>query len=140
MDSLKHKIKHLLSRWSFPSPPVERWRPAGTTAIVVALQICMLLLNLLASTDSDLPHTISADEYALHTWPEAHGAPIQAASQVNRLEMTAPSIRPEHCITGYQHDSMQASLWQKSTPTLQFLCSRQIRKWLNNRRFPNEPP
>jgi hypothetical protein len=51
--------------------------------------------------------TISADAYALHTWPEAHGALIQVASQFNLLEMPGPSTTPEDGITGYQHDHTQ---------------------------------
>jgi hypothetical protein len=50
---------------------------------------------------------ISADAYALHTWPEVHGAMIQVASQFNLLEMPGPGTTPEHGITGYQHDQTQ---------------------------------
>ncbi|MBN3791435.1 hypothetical protein [Burkholderia sp. Ac-20353] len=51
--------------------------------------------------------TLSADAYALHARPEAHGALIQVASQFNLLEMPGPSTTPEHGITGYQHDHTQ---------------------------------
>jgi hypothetical protein len=51
--------------------------------------------------------TISADAYALHTWPEAHGALIQVASQFNLLEMPGPNTTPEDGITEYRHDHTQ---------------------------------
>ncbi|WP_434661510.1 hypothetical protein P5W99_00865 [Paraburkholderia sp. A3BS-1L] len=51
--------------------------------------------------------TVSADAYDLHTWPEAHGALIQVASQFNLLEMPGYDTTPEHGITAYEHDHTQ---------------------------------
>ncbi|WP_244816661.1 hypothetical protein [Caballeronia sp. Lep1P3] len=51
--------------------------------------------------------TVVADAYALHTWPEAHGALIQVASQFNLLEMVGPGVAPEDGITRYRNDFTQ---------------------------------
>lgn len=51
--------------------------------------------------------TVVADAHALHTWPEAHGALVQVASQFNLLEMPSPHVTPEHGVSGYQHDPTQ---------------------------------
>ena len=73
-----------------------------TTPNVGELRTQVGALTPLAGTRLTL-RTISADAYALHTWPEAHGALIQVASQFNLLEMPGPSTTPEDGITGYQH-------------------------------------
>ncbi|MFX1761437.1 hypothetical protein PWP93_02345 [Paraburkholderia sp. A1RI-2L] len=57
---------------------------------------------------------ISADAYALHSWPEANGALIQVASQFNLLEMPGPGVTPEHGITNYQHDHTQGPACAKA--------------------------
>ncbi|MEM7314258.1 MAG: hypothetical protein AAF497_14005 [Planctomycetota bacterium] len=43
----------------------------------------------------------------LHIDPTNAGATFQVASQFNLLEMVAPSVTPEHGITGYEHDLTQ---------------------------------
>lgn len=40
-------------------------------------------------------------------FPENAGAVFQVASQFNLLEMTGPSVTPEHGVTGYAHDHTQ---------------------------------
>jgi hypothetical protein len=77
-----------------------------TTPNVGELRTQVGALTPLAGTRLTL-RTISADAYAMHTWPEAHGALIQVASQFNLLEMPGPSTTQEDGITGYQHDHTQ---------------------------------
>ena len=50
---------------------------------------------------------VSGDVRSMHRMPENDGALFQVASQFNLLEMTAPSITPEHGVTRYQFDRTQ---------------------------------
>lgn len=43
----------------------------------------------------------------MHRAPENAGALFQVASQFNFLEMTSPSVTPEHGVTRYQDDNTQ---------------------------------
>ena len=47
------------------------------------------------------------DVRSMHRAPENNGALFQVASQFNLLEMTSPSITPEHGVTRYQNDLTQ---------------------------------
>ncbi len=50
---------------------------------------------------------VVGDARALHADPELGGAMFQVASQFNLLEMTGPSITPEHGVTRYSDDHTQ---------------------------------
>ena len=50
---------------------------------------------------------VSGDVRSMHRMPENDGALFQVASQFNLLEMTAPSITPEHGVARYQLDRTQ---------------------------------
>lgn len=50
---------------------------------------------------------VRGDVRSLHRDPEHEGALFQVASQFNMLEMTSPSITPEHGVTRYQSDPTQ---------------------------------
>lgn len=50
---------------------------------------------------------IVGDVRALHRDPAYAGALFQVASQFNLLEMTGPTITPEHGVTGYANDHTQ---------------------------------
>ncbi len=50
---------------------------------------------------------VRGDVRAMHCLPENASAVFQVASQFNLLEMTGPSVTPEHGVTGYQHDQTQ---------------------------------
>jgi hypothetical protein len=50
---------------------------------------------------------VSGDVRQMHRLPKNAGALFQVASQFNLLEMTGPSITPEHGVTRYQHDHTQ---------------------------------
>jgi hypothetical protein len=43
----------------------------------------------------------------MHRLPEYAGALFQVASQFNLLEMSSPTVTPEHGVTRYQHDRTQ---------------------------------
>jgi hypothetical protein len=51
--------------------------------------------------------TVEGDVRRLHVEPENEGAVFQVASQFNLLEMTSPSVTPEHGVTGYALDRTQ---------------------------------
>ncbi len=50
---------------------------------------------------------VEGDVRRMHIEPENAGAVFQVASQFNLLEMTGPSVTPEHGVTGYAHDHTQ---------------------------------
>jgi hypothetical protein len=50
---------------------------------------------------------VIGDVRQMHRAPENAGALFQVASQFNLLEMTGPSVTPEHGVTCYQHDHTQ---------------------------------
>jgi hypothetical protein len=50
---------------------------------------------------------VIGDVRQMHRAPENAGALFQVASQFNLLEMTGPSVTPEHGVTRYQHDHTQ---------------------------------
>lgn len=50
---------------------------------------------------------VVGDARALHADPAFRGATFQVASQFNVLEMPAPSVTPEHGVSGYAHDHTQ---------------------------------
>jgi hypothetical protein len=50
---------------------------------------------------------VEGDVRRMHVAPENAGAVFQVASQFNLLEMTGPSVTPEHGVTGYAHDHTQ---------------------------------
>ncbi len=50
---------------------------------------------------------VRGDVRAMHSATENAGALFQVASQFNLLEMTSPSVTPEHGVTRYQHDPTQ---------------------------------
>lgn len=50
---------------------------------------------------------VKGDVRLLHRAPEYAGALFQVASQFNALEMTGPSVTPEHGVTLYEHDHTQ---------------------------------
>jgi hypothetical protein len=50
---------------------------------------------------------IRGDARLLHQSPEYTGALFQVASQFNLLEMTSPSVTPEHGVTRYEGDATQ---------------------------------
>ena len=50
---------------------------------------------------------VQGDVRKMHQSPENRGALFQVASQFNLLEMVAPSVTPEHGVTGYAHDRTQ---------------------------------
>jgi hypothetical protein len=50
---------------------------------------------------------VTGDVRRMHRLPEHAGALFQVASQFNLLEMTGPSVTPEHGVTRYQHDHTQ---------------------------------
>jgi hypothetical protein len=50
---------------------------------------------------------VSGDVRAMHADPELEGALFQVASQFNLLEMTGPSVTPEHGVTRYAEDHTQ---------------------------------
>ena len=52
----------------------------------------------------------------LHRLPENSGAIFQAASQFNCLEMTSPSVKPEHGITQYVYDRTQGPVCALACP------------------------
>ena len=52
-------------------------------------------------------HEVIGDVLELHARPENHGALFQVASQLNCLEFAAPSVVPEHGVTGYATDPTQ---------------------------------
>lgn len=51
--------------------------------------------------------TVEGNVRRLHADPENRGAVFQVASQFNLLEMPAPSVTPEHGVTGYEFDKTQ---------------------------------
>lgn len=51
--------------------------------------------------------TVEGNVRKMHVEPENAGAVFQVASQFNLLEMTGPSITPEHGVTGYAYDRTQ---------------------------------
>jgi hypothetical protein len=61
----------------------------------------------LSGTRRSTVSNLVGDARALHSEPEFDGATIQVASQFNVLEMTGPSITPEHGVTRYQDDPTQ---------------------------------
>ncbi|MBX7432561.1 hypothetical protein JDV09_10665 [Mycobacterium sp. Y57] len=70
------------------------------------------LATLRAQTDiRDGPRStvrcVAGDARALHADPELDGAMFQVASQFNLLEMTGPSVTPEHGVTRYRDDHTQ---------------------------------
>lgn len=70
------------------------------------------LADLRAATDMpDGPRStvrcISGDARALHANPDYDRALFQVASQFNLLEMTGPSVTPEHGVTRYRDDPTQ---------------------------------
>lgn len=50
---------------------------------------------------------VSGDVRRMHRMPENDGALFQVASQFNLLEMTGPTITPEHGVARYQFDRTQ---------------------------------
>lgn len=50
---------------------------------------------------------VEGDVRRMHIEPENAGAVFQVASQFNLLEMTGPTVTPEHGVTGYAHDHTQ---------------------------------
>ena len=50
---------------------------------------------------------VEGDVRKLHRAAEYEGALFQVASQFNALEMTGPTITPEHGVAGYEHDHTQ---------------------------------
>jgi hypothetical protein len=50
---------------------------------------------------------VTGDARAMHADPELEGALFQVASQFNLLEMTGPSVTPEHGVTRYAGDPTQ---------------------------------
>jgi hypothetical protein len=50
---------------------------------------------------------VRGDVRQMHQLPENAGALFQVASQFNLLEMTGPTVTPEHGVTCYQHDHTQ---------------------------------
>lgn len=50
---------------------------------------------------------VEGDVRRMHIEPENVGAVFQVASQFNFLEMTGPTVTPEHGVTGYAHDHTQ---------------------------------
>jgi hypothetical protein len=50
---------------------------------------------------------VTADARAMHAEPDLEGALFQVASQFNLLEMTGPSITPEHGVARYAGDATQ---------------------------------
>jgi hypothetical protein len=52
-------------------------------------------------------HCVTGEARAMHADPELEGALFQVASQFNLLEMTGPSITPEHGVTRYSGDPTQ---------------------------------
>ena len=50
---------------------------------------------------------VEGDVRQMHIEPENAGAVFQVASQFNLLEMTGPSVTPEHGVTDYAHDHTQ---------------------------------
>ncbi|WP_213298029.1 hypothetical protein [Paraburkholderia sacchari] len=80
----------------------------GTLTIPSVAELRIQVAALTPPTGGRLTlRAISADAYDLHTWPEAHGALIQVASQFNLLEMPGPSTPPENGITDYRYDGTQ---------------------------------
>jgi hypothetical protein len=53
---------------------------------------------------------VIGDVRQMHRAPENAGALFQVASQFNLLEMTGPSVTPEHGVTRYQHDHTQGGV------------------------------
>jgi hypothetical protein len=50
---------------------------------------------------------VTGDARAMHAEPDLEGALFQVASQFNLLEMTGPSVTPEHGVTCYAGDATQ---------------------------------
>jgi len=79
----------------------------GKLELVSLADLRRRAMGAMSTTQPSAFTILRGDVRAMHRAPENAGALFQVASQFNLLEMTGPSVTPEHGVTRYQDDPTQ---------------------------------